>query len=781
MTTNLRYENIIKKSSDELFSEYSIEELGQIIDKLGGDVNSKKQKLRMLVGNKYRDLLSVADDIMKMDTISTKQNEELTDLIYKKSNYNSKFLINLSRFNNSINDFKLQSLQSENMDKVFYNLVHDLSYLLLCLKNNLNYDDQENETPDESEFDTENPDFEEFVNNYKTVSNHLMNDFVIIAKHIYLIDYFFANLIIANPCSVSVMQLNNSRNEFHHIVEYYVSKLRHESDSDFILNLSLSFIISTKNDADVIDWITSKRLNYFQRLIKSKSTFHDLLNYVYTTIEFINTLKSRLSLLVNRVKSNNASSSWIRQTPFKKWEKWLKTENCDFKIQSSGFIKRNTDEIVNSWKENISNLLVSKFDEELVSSSKNLIHMVTLLKSALISFKNFSSLASLPVGEKNIVNYVIEEWKRMFSTELAVEINEFSVFKNLVIETFNSEEKVLELIDVSEDTFLIDYSRNFSIDYFFEKLHDKKPSNSVFMLLDDFRRDLGSIVTSMESLKALSLLIVKPIISVDDTDDEVFWKNISQTLVRLLETSVEESIFHLSESVNGFFDKLKLEISKGAVSNTRYFYIIRILTELEGKIRLKEFYETLNKFTITNNYPVEMEKSIEELLESCFEFITNSVFESMKPHLNNIFANRLQKEYNEISLWETVDNKHLPTTCSIEINTLLLTFVDSLVKAENSTYADLFTLKAFEKSRIKTISLFVEAIENFVKENRDFDDDKLLITYADYLFLKFMKSDIEEDRDIELLFVERFHMLEDEGYRKKILNMIEENYKKQSL
>lgn len=783
MTTNLRYENIIKKSSDELFSEYSVEELGQIIDKLSRDVSSKKQQLRSLVGNKYRDLLNVADDIIKMDTITTKQNEDITNLIFQKSNYNSKYLSNLSKFNNNVDSFKSQSLQEENMDKVFYNVVHDLSYLILCLKNNLNFEDQEDELIGEVELDNQNPmsDFEEFVNNYKTVSTHLMNDFVIIAKHIYLIDFFFKDLVDTNSSSLSVMQLNKSRNEFHRMIEFYISKLKHESDSDFILSLSLSYIISTKNDVDVIEWITSKRLDYFHHLAESKLNFQDLLNHVFTTIEFINTIKSRLLLLMNRAKNNNASSNWIRQTPFKKWEQWLNTESCDFKFQSNGFNKLNSENVLVDWKMKISKLLVYKFDNEFASSNKSLTHMVYLLKSILISFKNFTSLTSLPVGDDKIVNYIIEQWKQSFSAQLKVEINEFSVISKVVIETFNDEDRILKIHSFAKDTLLIDYSKNFNIDAFFDSLHTKNSSNEVFNLLDEFRTDLNSIATSVESLKALSSLVIKPVISIDDTEDEEFWIDVSKTLTHLLQTSVEESIVHLSQSINEFFDNLNTVISGDSVSNVKYFYIIRILTELEGKIRLKEFYETLNQYTEIHNFPVELNRSVQNILEKCFDIITKSVFVSIKPKLVDVFAKRLQHEYHEISLWETLDDKKIPTMCSIEIISLLLSYVSSLVKADNNTYANLFTLKAFEKSRINTIDLFLDVIKNFVEENETIDEDKLLITYADYIFIMSLKSDSEDDKYMESLFIKRLQSLEDIVYREKIVNLIKENYKTQYL
>lgn len=783
MTTNLKYESIISKNADELFAEYTVEELGQIIDKVNKDVTSKRQRLKMLVGNKYRDLLNVADDIIKMDTITIKQNDEIMNLTYKKSNYNSKRLANLSKFNTDIQNLKLQKHQIENKHKMFNNVVHDLSYLILTLKNNLNFEAHEDELFEIHPYDHQDllMNFEESSDNYKPISTHLINDFVIISKQIYLIDYFFQQTLESQSSQLSVLQFHQLRNEFHSIIEFYIAQLKHESDSDFSLNLSLSYLISTKKTVDIVEWMTDKRLKYFANLVKSKLRFHDLLNYIFTTIEFTHTIKSRLSLLINRAKSNTISSNWIQQTPFKKWEQWLDLKNCEFNIQSPGFDKSKSDQIVSAWKKEISELLLLKFEEEFEKSSGSLTSMVLLLKTVLISFKNFTSLTSLPVEDDQIVHYIIEKWKKLFSTQLKSQINEFSDISDVVIDVYNNEEEILRSQSEFNDVLLLDYNKEFSIDLFFESLQKTKKANKVFNLLDNFTTDIKSIVKSIDSLRFLTTLVIKPVISIDDAEDDEFWNEIATTLKSLLQTSAEESIFHLSDSINEFFRKLSVEISKDSVSNIRYFYIIRILIELGDKIQLEEFYETFNKYASTPKSPVEFNKSVESLLQRCFEYICNSVFDSCQPQFEEIFKNRPQKEYYESALWETVDGKQVPTMCSIEVTSFLLTYVSNLVNVENNTYANLFTLRAFEKARVNIIEKFLDRIKEFIQTTEITDSVILLITYADYIFVSSLRSEFKGNSDLESHFIEKLPSLGDDKYKKKIQSLIQENFKSQNL
>ncbi|OWB86299.1 hypothetical protein B5S33_g4985 [[Candida] boidinii] len=93
---------LFNKSSNELFTEYSIRDIETLNLKLSNTIDVSKDELRTLVGSKYRDLLNVADNIIVMRELSIIQNDKLNNLIFKKSNYNNnKSLVNLNNLNNN--------------------------------------------------------------------------------------------------------------------------------------------------------------------------------------------------------------------------------------------------------------------------------------------------------------------------------------------------------------------------------------------------------------------------------------------------------------------------------------------------------------------------------------------------------------------------------------------------------------------------------------------------------------------------------------------------------
>jgi hypothetical protein len=809
MESNINYEIILQKSADDLFENYSVEELGKIIAKLGDDVTTKRQRLKFLVGKKYRDLLNVADDIIKMNNITFSENECLMNLAFKKSDYNSKSLNNLSKFNKSLHHLEIEKVQDENRQTILHNVVHDLNYSLITLKHMVN---PENNLADVSNTSVStlhsgqnqtSITLDETIDNYQPVSSSFSNGFVLIAKHIFLVDYFFKDEVSKRTKSFAVIKYNQLCQEFNEFIEFYISGLKHESDSEFILDLSLSYLISNKlNPSDALKWLLLKRLNHVERLVKTEIKFLDVLNYIFMSLAFVNLLKSRMSISLTKLKNKSGNLSWIQQTSFSKWIKWLKeiahsdlvndSQNLyEFELDSYEINRSELDKFLSHWKSDVANELLISFNNRFNKTLGNSTDLVILLKYVLLSFKHFTSLTDLPIKDENIVNHIITEWSKSFSSQLKNQLGKFVDIKDLVLETFDNENSIISMVTSSKETILNEFKENLSVDSLLKASNAKDDFDPVFNLSNIFRHDLKSIINSIELLKSLSSAVLKPVISIDDDENEEFWLKISGTLSNILELSVQNSLLLLNNSINDFFSLISELLGKQSneVSNTRIFYLIRILAELENTIQLNDIFETFSKYSKTAlEKKINLEALTEPLLNNCFQIITESIYTSeISLQLEDLLTDRFieDKEYPETLLWETLTNERkIPTLCSISYSSLLLKYCDKLINCNGINYSLQFTLPSFQMARKDTIMKLLENISlSLDKIEIPVNETKILLTYSDYIFTLCLLNDetFKTDDFIDQKFVKLYNAFEDPEYTKKIQTAVFENYKSQSL
>lgn len=827
MSSAVNYDKILDKTADELFEEYSVEDVGRIMTKLSDDVTDKKQKLKFLVGSKYRDLLNVADDIIKMNSITTLENDQLMKLAFKKSNYNSKSLSNLSKFNSFIQQSQINKVQIENRPIIFKNAVHDLNYSLISLKNNLlselqpTDDDNDNRNNDEifnakesNEYSNfkkfQMIDLDESLDNYQPVSSSVSNGFVLIAKTIYLIKYYFDYEIKHCQNLFATTKYNQLCNEFNNLLDSNIVILKHDVDIDFVLSLFISKVIANKqNPIEVIQWILNNRLKYFENLINTAMPFQELLNYIFITVEFINFIDSRISVTMNRLKNHSGINNWINQTSFQKWAKWLNNnfqtgnkENdinsqleYNFELENDMFVKSDIDEIINNWRIRIGKLLILNFDKKFEKSYDDLSSLVTLLRYILISFKHFTSLCDLPVNNENIVNFILKKWSNEYFTLLTKKLTRFEDISHLIFKTFDDVNLIKKIYNSSIESNLFQFKDNFNLNSLLQLSKNKYSNDEVFNLLDNFKQDLKSTGNSIESLKILSSLVLKPLLTIDDYEDDRFWNDISEKLNCILNKSVSTNVSILNKSIQLFFDRLSklLETKNKENLNMRIFYIMRVLVQLEEKIQLNEFYETFSKYSNESiDKRINLSELIEPILENYFNVIINSIYKNgYNTKIQDLLKERFnsEKEYSEFILWEQIsENKYLPTMCSIEYTEFLLSFCDDLSIINNNNYSYMYTLKSFENSRTtilenlsKEIQEFIKGLEKPEKEKLENFNLKILLTYSDYIYTKLL-SNPEFTGD---LFVDKLNALysemEDSKYREQIVNSISEYFKNQSL
>lgn len=819
MSAIISYDEIGGKSADELFTEYSVEDLGELITRLSDDINTKRHKLKILVGDKYRDLLHVADDIIEMNEITFEENEQLMSLAFKRSNYNAKSLSNLSKFNTHLQQVKIEQAQKSNRSTILRNVIHDLNYSLISLKQSLDKEVQfvrENhhlDTTGNNENLELSPDLDESLEYYKPISSGVSNNFVLIAKLIYLIDYYFNSEISNQPKSFASVKYKQLCEEFQNIVEMHMMRLKYESDFDFLLKLSISYLICNKKEPiDVIRWVLDKRLEHFQQLLDNRVPFQELLNYVFFTIEYINLLQSRLPVLTSRLKTNVGTSNWIQQTSFQKWSKWLsnvkKTKinhstdleaNDDefefhYDIKNYNIDKAQVNELFYDWKLEIGNLLAGNFDLRFGEVNDNLLDSVVLLRYVLVSFKHYSSLSELPIKNKNLTDFILDTWSESYLSTLSTESAEFDKIGEIIFETFNNEELISSTLTTNLDFALFEFDEKFDTQALFSTSIKIENDNTdkVLILLGKFKHDLKSINNSLEALKNLTKLVLKPILTIDDYEADEFWVDVSKKLKDILNKSVKISMKILNESIKDFFNKLLsiLDAEASTVSNLRIFYIVRILVQLEEKILLNDTYEKFNKYSSSLiDGEINLSSLVKPLLENCFQIlVTNTFSKQYSDSLKQLLKNRFSEDVNypELNLWDEIsDGKLIPTTCSFEYLEILMSFCNDLVTVDGKDYSKVFALPSFATARRSLINVLINQFKLSLQEIKPekVSDDKVILTYSDYIFTSFLldsETPVSDDATDEN-FVKLSNVLQDSDYRRQVSRSLFENYKSQSL
>lgn len=804
MATQVTTEVVEGKTADDLFETYSIEDVRQIISNLSDDITSKKQRLKLLVGNKYRDLLHVADDIIQMNGVTRSTNDLLMDLAFADSDYNSKKLSNLSTFNQSISQENIRKTQSLNRPKVLGNIVHDLNYTLMILKHKIatEVSKHESSTRDCSDLSTKLKDYDNDFS--QTIPKKMSDELVTVAKQIYLIHYFFKTEMSIHRDSFAIIKYKQLLQEFTNLIKNHLTRINHESDSDFFVNLSISYMISNRVSLqESIDWILNARLEFLTDIAGTALPLKEILKYVYMTLEYVDAFKSRIPVLIAKLQTTTSNSDWICQTSFRKWVKWLRpiqdsepnkkvsTLLYDFDYEIGTLSRDTYEDSIMQWKNKVASLIFNNLTSKFHKSCENLNDLVLLLQNVLISFKYFTSLTDLLVGSSNIVDQVINEWGNLYIRQLRIQLSGFDKIKDRVVSTFRDSSLINNIMKESKENILYEFSIDFAVSSLIDLSGHRNGPDEALQLLDVFILDTKSILSSIELLNTLSIEILKPVLSIDDTDDDEFWGKISSKVKIQLSDSIKESASILSQCINRFYDELSKLIKNGSstVNNENIFYIVHVLVQLEQKLQLKEIYNTLSKAVgFTLGEEPQLGCLIEPLLEDCFETIVQSIYKtSYKTRFETVFIERFQNEETncpEMLLWDVFDNKKFPTVPSTEASSLLLQLCFDVTNFNGLRYSKYFSLPSFERARKAILYQLIDALKESMEGlTGAVNRDSLLLAFSDYTFIRSLINinELPHVPTIDNKFVKLDSIFSDPEYCAKIEAAIVDNMRTQYL
>lgn len=125
MAESLPVQKFTDYSVDELFAKFPVTALRSLHGTNTSSVKKAKDDLRSLVGDKYRDLIRIAEDIDSMHTMSKKIDENLTDLSYKPLSHTPFNSNPHSRFERAVRLQRSQAARSKSQGTILNNIINN--------------------------------------------------------------------------------------------------------------------------------------------------------------------------------------------------------------------------------------------------------------------------------------------------------------------------------------------------------------------------------------------------------------------------------------------------------------------------------------------------------------------------------------------------------------------------------------------------------------------------------------------------------------------------------
>ncbi|KAH3662003.1 hypothetical protein OGAPHI_006184 [Ogataea philodendri] len=787
----------VGKSSSELFGEYSIQQLQEVKDQLAKDVNSKKLELRSLVGNNYRDLLKVADDIIQMNDLATQQTTKMSDLTFKKASYFDKQLPNLTKFETFVRQHDEQAAKTRNRSVVLRNVVSHLDYCLEVLRS-----DVEELHKGTQSFENEDED-----------SSHdaISAQFIQLGKQVYLIQQFFSNELKNDIFTVT--KFYKLKQSFLEDLGQQIANSVGDNDNEYILNLVATYIFTSQvKPIEAFEWFLGLRLVKIKEF-ELDTDIYTCLNYVFNTLNFLGTLRAKLSTILMRQIYNSSNSNWTATPRFNKYTRWLDIP-ADYKVDfplTLAELKNNSDKQLDKMSDEWKIEVGKCFHEKLTcvfSTSSNFDQLSGSLSKVLGSFKKFTSLVDIKYSQDdNLIGNLLETWKTEFLKLLGVDIDLFQSISDLILETYQNTD-VLHSVRTTSGLNLFKYTDLSDIDLYISQISSPASSTieSIVTRLVQFKTALATVMESLQGLGKLSNSLTKQVLSIDDHENDQFWESTSKYLNSTLDEGIQYVIQRLNELLKGFLDQITQLTEQEEVSTVKYFYIIRILYQLREKIDLEAIYDNFRSLAVTSQEieTLDLPSLVDELLVKIFKPLVSSISAPYKESLRELVTSRPSKKYPETGLWAVDDAENLvPNTPSLEVENLIYKLSGNLTNVQdnpNEDYGDVYFSDKFYDAKVELIDELVQCLAT--GEQKEAETEKSeeacetlpepsinsLLTFADLVFLACFKLKSHTENELSAIvgkvdsrviaaLVEKNGHLADKQYQQAILKGVLDHFK----
>lgn len=704
---------------DHLFETKPVAELIQLRNENAIKIETSQTELRQLVAEKYRDLLHVADNIIEMNTIVTKSNIQLSQLAFTKSNYSSKYVPN---FNNNMNfnrQKRINNVKSSNGDIVLNNLIHEFNYSLLKLKKKGNIFSGSDEV-------------------------------IKLAKHCFLIQLIFKSNINSNPNDFPIIKFKQLKSEFIELIQNQIISIENEFDTDFYLNLLISHILITmKSPLESIIWSFNLRLKHLQ-LIGSHCSFNKLLTYSFLSFQMVNLSTQKLSVLLSRQISNK--SQWLNQTNFKNWINWLDLEDFKLDFPTEMTNPFTIDQSIKSqWEIKIGQLFKLNYDNQLQLDYDK----VSTGIKYLTCFKNFSSLTTIKFNESDsIITYILNSLESNLIAFINLQLDHLSLGCENILVKFDDVEYIKSIRTKTGLNLFQDITLNELIDSF------NKPDK-----INEFQTNSDSIIQNIESIKKLSKNIKKPIISIDDFDDEEFWLKISKILIEgVVDQSISQCNKTLKLTFTEFLNDINEKFQNDQNEEIQWLYLIRSLIKFETNFNIREFQTSLGEINSSEFSKININEEVHGCILESFRKIFDSLFDKFNDRI--IQGCKLE-----------------PNIFGISIEGVILEMVSSLrMPLDKEDFSDVFESQISIDIQDEFLSKLSRGIKESLDDNAN--EDNGITNYINCVFIESMMSNggtsVESDKIIENLKSNQKEF-EDEQKLKMIRKTVVDHYNSEKI
>lgn len=582
-STAIDIESIV--SSSQMFADHSVQELLRLNQRIDRDIQGKKQELRNLVGSKYRDLLSVADNVISMNELVQLEDSNLTKLIFQSSNYNNKYLTYLNKFHSSASQLKKLKLIEENLAKVAKSLLDDLDELFSKLETM------------KAEFDFWNLDSNEEEQSIDS-AELLVN----MAIFIYMINLFFGSVITANP--ILNKNFTALKGKTIQIIKHMLTELVIDGENDLVLNLLTSYlIIEQESPLEVFVFFLDLRFNKFKGLSLANYEFQNSLKYLFSSISYVNLFKTKLvHSAIRTIHLNNTSTangkSWFNLPYIVKWKNWIQdydtTTNVNFPQSISdlkSLSESKIDSVLSQWKLDVSSHCL----EQIEIGSLEINSQMENISTILTGFKNYTSLVDLKLpSDAYLLDELIDQWRVRYESLIEDHFDLYKDITNKIVEIPNT--------DFSFSNSSISLFSNLDKDSSEVDKYLEKVSNSIadhvgphrFLLteIERFFQSTASLAQSANELLKLKEKVLRQVLSIDDAENDEFWNHIAKDLESIHNASMEKIHTNISSIEKGFMESLTLLGESGIKDTKKTSILLKCLMTLNNKPSLVEHFKT---------------------------------------------------------------------------------------------------------------------------------------------------------------------------------------------
>ncbi|KAG7929666.1 hypothetical protein KL925_000408 [Ogataea polymorpha] len=707
------------KSAAELFEEYSIQQLQQLNLQLAADVHNKRLELRTLVGNNYRDLLKVADDIIHMNELSDQQTSCLSDLVYRKAKYDDKSLRNFNKFSSEVRANALEKTKFRNRPVLLRNIVDHLDFGLQVLR----------EEVEDIQAEKRVYEHEDGENSRESVSLQLVQ----LAKQFYLTESFFGDEL--KGTSFVAEKFGKMKQDFLQELRTEMAECTGDGDYEFALHLLVSHIIVARSQIlKALEWYLDLRYDRVREF--ELHDLHNCLSYMYNTLSYLGVFCSKLPTTLMRQIYSSTNSNWVANTSFKKYSRWLDIPagyKVDFPLslnELKNIPEGEVDKISETWKINVGAYLKEQIGKDFVQS-RDIEALSSSLSRVFQSFKKFTSLVAIKYEDSRLLDSLLSVWRSVFFEFLESSVGNFQNISKLILETYGNSES-LQSTRTTSGLNLFQYTDLTNIDLYLSQISN--PSlytiDAIVTQFGQFKQTLVMVLDSLQSLSKLSSSLTKQVLSIDDYEDDEYWRKTAAYLNDLVDEGICFVIDQLNSLITDFLKEIGKFVDSGEASPIKHFYIIRVLYQLRENININMIYYHFNRISISAQkfQTLDLSGMVDELLRKIFKPLVVNISSPFKNEVKQMIRKRPTEKYAEVALWTSSElDIPVPNVPSFELENVLYRLSCSLTNvAENPSedFSDVYFSDTFAEAKVGLVDDLIDCLEIEDKKSDSCKDQK---------------------------------------------------------